>query len=411
MSIVARFFPNGEFSQGVDTSHKRRDKQRRHKDCRDKNWRQRRDEYLQWKKELPSDISDCSKFPDGTFFRSRSGYVYWLESQSDNSCTLCWEDSGEQLHTTTVLQSISEVAFQWGLVPLVHQLVESCDNPSPRKKLAKMSKNMARNIRNAVYLLEHQPGGKHVLSFLTLTLPNLSKEGLEICCKNWDAMVKRFFDWLRVTLKRRNIEFQHVYCTEIQLKRLQKNGQYAPHLHVVFRGRNGIKCPWAVTPKECRQAWRRSIAHFVTERFDDSALENLQRIKRSAARYLSKYLSKGVSIDTLCSETANFKALRTQWGGMARSLSKALKQSISRLDSSGKWRETLIYFVSKLDELCAKGYIAYFRRGLIVLGKSELDGSEYGLHVACGCLSSATFQGGLSKLLAFIESELASTVS
>lgn len=410
MSIVARFFPNGEFSQGVDTSKKRRHRERRHKDCTDKNWRQRRDEYLQWRKDLPSHISDSSKFPDGTFFHSRSGYIYWLEAQSSSSCTLCWEDSGGQLHTTTVLQSIGKVAWEWGLIPLVHQSVESCDKPESRKKLPKMSKPMARNIRNAVYLLEQQPGGKDVLSFLTLTLPSLSAEGLKACCDNWDGIVKRFFDWLRITLKRRHNELQHVYCTEIQLKRLQNRNEYAPHLHVVFRGRNGKKCPWAVTPKECRKGWRRAIAHFVDESFDDSALENLQRIRRSASRYLSKYLSKGVSIDTDGAKESNVQTLHTQWGGMARTLSKALRMATTRLDCSGRFRESLVYFVGHLEELYLRGYFRYFKRGFIPLGKSESDGIEYGIHVAGGCLSTPTYKGGLSDLLSFIELQLASSI-
>lgn len=408
MSIVARFFPNGEFSQGVDTSHKRRDNQRRHKDCIDKNWKERRDEYLRWKEEAAKAGLESFELPYGNFMRSRSGYVYYVEATSESSTTLTWEDGSPNVHTYTLLQSIHRVAFEWGLIPLVHQMVESCEKPESRKKLPSMTKHMARNIRNAVYLLERQQGGKDVLSFLTLTLPNLSAESLDICCQNWDKMVKRFFDWLRERLEACNIKLQHVYCTEIQTKRLEKRHEFAPHLHVVFRGRNGKKSPWVVTPKQVRKAWCRCIRAYVDEPFDSSALENIQRIKRSAARYLSKYLSKSTRVYTESPNTNNRPSLKTQWGGMARSLSRLVRQFTSRLTSDGEFREVVIYFVSNLGFLAQEGYILYYRKGFIPLSENNNEGTQYGLHVSAGCLSKPTCEDGLTRLLEFCQLQLIS---
>jgi len=408
MTIVARFFPNGEFSQGVDTSHKRRDSKCRHEECRHKKDTKSISAYLQWKKEYDSaGHQNPNDIPIGSKLRSLH-HEYELAKKTPTETVLLFRDKTGKEHNISLRQNISRVIWEWKLVPLVYQMVESCDKPRSRKKMLSMSKRMSRNIRNAVYLLEQQEGGKDVLSFLTLTIPTLSSESLEKCCKNWDIMVKRFFDWLRVTLKRRNIQLQHVYCTEIQSKRLHSRNEYAPHLHVVFRGRNGKKQPWAVTPKQVRQAWGRCIASVVSEPFRTDALENIQRIKRSAARYLSKYLSKGVSIATDNPDTTHVAALSTQWGGMARTLSKALRQATTRLDSSGRFREVLSFFVSNLDRIHKAGIISYFKRGFISLHKSELDGAEYGLHVSCGCLSTATYKGGVAVLIAFIERELES---
>lgn len=409
MSIVARFFPNGEFSQGVDTSRQRRDKQCRHRDRTDKNWKQRRDEYLQWKTSFQEKGADPHQLPLGTKLRSRSGYLYTLTASSVDSCTLTWQDNVGYTYVHTLLQSFPRIAFDWGLTPLVHQMVESCEKPESRKKLPCMTKNMARNIRNAVYLLEQQPGGKDVLSFLTLTLPGLSQESLASCCANWDRIVKRFFDWLRKHLERYNMQLQHVYCTEIQTKRLEKRHEFAPHLHVVFRGRHGVKKPWLVTPKQVRKTWSRCISAFIDEPFDSRSLENLQRIKYSAARYLSKYLSKSTRPLSQESKELASSAFKTQWGGMARSLSRHVRQSIQRFTTLGNFRPIILYMLSNMDFLVKEGFIRYFRRGFIELPTCSATGAERGLHVLAGCLSQPAYVGGLSRLFEFCELQLISS--
>lgn len=406
MTIVARFFPNGEFSQGVDTSKRRRHPERRDPKVLQRLDKERRDEYLQWKAWYNAEMPNGYVHTIGSVYMSPIGNTYILRKISENYTCLEWCDVRGTVYTTHLRQDFNSVFYEWRLIPLVHQMVESCDKSKSRKKLLSMSKQMSRNIRNAVYLLEQQDGGKDVLSFLTLTLPSLSKEGMASCCQHWDALVKRFFDWLRIALQRRNIKLQHVYCTEIQSKRLQSRDEYAPHLHVVFKGRNGRKAPWAITPKQVRKAWGRCIAAFVSEPFRTDALENIQRIKYSASRYLSKYLSKGIPADADNSDSPHATPLRTQWGGMARSLSKAVRQATTRLTSSGRFREVLSYFVNSMDVLHQQGFISYYKTGFIPLHKSEHDGTEYGLHVSCGCLHTPTYRGGCAQLIAFIESQL-----
>jgi hypothetical protein len=290
------------------------------------------------------------------------------------------------------------------LKPLVHQSVESCETPKTRKKLSSMSKSMSRNIRNAVYLLERQPGGKDVLSFLTLTLPSLSTEGLASCCQNWDSMVKRFIDWLRVTLNNGGVELQHVYCTEIQTKRLTNRGEYAPHLHIVFRGRRNRRSPWVISPKKARTEWGRCISAFVSESFQTSALENLQRIRYSAARYLSKYLSKGSNVLPPSDTASPVTSLKTQWGGMARTLSKGIRKAtqVFRSDTIESW--LALSFADNLEKLLGLGYLRYYRRGFISLGTDDTTGMEYGLHVSGGCLRTPTSEDGLFPIIQFLSS-------
>ena len=129
------------------------------------------------------------------------------------------------------------------------------------------------------------------MSFLTLTLPSVGKERLGAVCENWDYCVNRFLKWLVQKTIKKGYKCEYVYCTEIQSKRLEHRGEFAPHIHIVFNGRRKGGSGWAVTPKMVRRSWAGIIKPFIIGSFSDSALENLQGIRKSAASYLSKYLS------------------------------------------------------------------------------------------------------------------------
>lgn len=403
MGIILQFFPNGEFSQGVDTSKKRRDKQR--KDTPTQTLpldTKRRYEYLQYASRVHPSVLCWAMHPLGTKYSSPNLYTYTLRESSETHCVLEWGDVRGTLHRTTCSTNIAGICFQWRLTPLVHQLVESSKPASSRKKLEGMTKNMARNIRQGVFLLEECEGGKDVLSFLTLTLPNLSREGLASCCEQWDYMVNRFLCWLRSKVENEGVKFQYVYCTEIQSKRLQQRGEYAPHLHIVFRGRIAKKFPWIISPRQARQAWKSCISSVVSESFDSSALENIQRIKYSAARYLSKYLSKGKNCLPSGTDEDVVMALRTQWGGMARDISQRIRQKTIKLSGDRGHGALVVYILDRMEALVRIGLVRYFKKGFISLGIDRSTGVEYGLHVGCGCLSTPTHQGGYEQIMGTI---------
>lgn len=259
-----------------------------------------------------------------------------------------------------------------------------------RKKLLSMTRNMGRNLRNAVYLLEEKYG-KEQLSFLTLTLPNLSREGLSSCCAHWDVMVNTFTKWLRTRLELRCMDLEYAYCTEIQPGRLQNRGEYAPHLHIVFRGKAYRKQQWAVSWLDCRYAWADIISKYVVESFDTRALENIQRIKKSAARYLSKYMSKGKqTIPVKGDELDPIHELHTQWGGMSRNLSRAIKRQIIRFTATSGNVHQAEGILFAMDALIKEGIVDYFARRFISLGISRATGAEVGLWVGVGAFTRPT---------------------
>lgn len=407
MPIVLQFYPNGEFSQGVDTSASRREKDKRRdriKQRRDADVSTQTSRYAEITASIPADKIEAP----GTQYRNRRGDVLTVLHSCDEGVTLAREVDGVGVDTYTTKYSIYDMIDRGDLVPLVYPLVESSEKRESRKKLTSMTKAMARNIRNACYLLEQDRGGKDALSFLTLTLPNLSQEGLAACCERWDYLVDHFLNWLRITIKNKGGEFQYVYCTEIQCKRLQLRNEYAPHLHIVFRGRNGRKSPWYITPKQARRAWKRAISSVTGERFESSALENLQRVKYSAAGYLSKYMSKGSNLIPDGTEDVAMVALRTQWGGMARSLSRRLKRSVQRFTSAGVHRKLVVLTCRHVAELVADGYVRYWKEGYIKLSGNSADGTVRGLRVGAGCLQTPSYIGGVVDLFEVVESRYGS---
>lgn len=216
-------------------------------------------------------------------------------------------------------------------------------------------------------------------------------------------MTDQLLKSLRKTLQAKGIEFEYVYCTEIQVKRATIRKEYAPHLHIVYRGRLGKRQAWAITPKQVRKTWAAIIARVVGHSdFNKTALENLQRIKYSAARYLSKYLSKSTRGYTKLDEHESIKALHTQWGGMARNLSKRLKQCTVRLDSAGCNSELAISIFQSLPKLLECGLLRYYALGFIPLGISPHTGLERLLQVGSGCLATPTYEGGLIGIMQFV---------
>ena len=401
MTIVLQFYPNGEFTQGVDTSkrrHKREPKQRRH----DPLTQECRDGYLHWAGTASNaDIHLCTP---GQQFENKDGGVYTYLCEDIKGHHYAYECDEYVLGDVLMNEPIGCMVARGELIPLVHQLVESSPSPPKpsRKRLKSMTRNMARNIRQGVFMLE-QMYSKDTLSFLTLTLPDLCAEDLAKCCERWDYMTDQILKWLRKRVEKHGIEFQYVYCTEIQTKRLQKRNEYAPHLHCVFRGRSGKKAPWVITPKQIRQAWKSIISSVVGHAdFRADSLENIQRIKYSAARYLSKYLSKGNCCLPIDLENEPARGLRTQWGGMARSISRAIKQSTTRITESHPISNLAANILRGMDELVKSGIVRFWKSGNIVLEVCPVTGVERVLKVGCGCLAHPTITGGLCELIQFV---------
>ena len=134
------------------------------------------------------------------------------------------------------------------------------------------------------------------LSFLTLTLPELTPDDLASLKENWADIVHRVQLRIKEKLDGMGIKTAVVGCVELQLERLENTGNVYPHLHLVFRGRRDSGSAWAIKSHQFRQIWRRCCSKFLcSTQYNWEASENVQQVKRSVAGYLAKYVSKCAS--------------------------------------------------------------------------------------------------------------------
>lgn len=404
MTIVARFFPNGEFTQGVDTSL------RRH---------QSRAEKLSAKligiksafavqKEICAEIDHemmSAQTWEGTTFQTDYANYTTLQNHYKTWYYYCEpKDSGITPYVIDSEYNPIRYSYLAGASPhlglsdaRILKKPQNTDSSVGRKKCLTMTKSMARNIRNAGFLLQEKYG-KDQLSFLTLTLPNVSEDSLKRIAQNWGKVVHTFLMWLRKRLEKLEIPFEYVYCTEIQTKRKSKYGHTALHLHMVFVGRL-YRGRWGVTPIQCRKAWLRAIKPLCGEdKFNTSAVENLQRVKSSASGYLSKYLSKGSDIGDGDSTADALFGVVIHWGGMSRITSARIRCATRRFASSST-KQSFLYSLSKgLHRGYQFASIRYVKTGFIQTNKSDVPEEAKGIYVAVGCLTRPTLSGGLCAL-------------
>lgn len=408
MSIILHFYPNGEFTQGYSSPPKARSqktKKRSQKTISTQTWKERRDTYLQYKQDYADIWKDDTYWSVGSWFVSSHFGELQICELTQTSTTFKWHDRTGNAHITTIDCGLRAYAWEanWSPLGLSNARILEKAKPS-RKKCLKMTNNMGRNVRNACYMLEHKYG-KDSLSFLTLTIPNLSKSAIDNISRNWDTITNGFLKWLTRRIEAKGFDAEYVYVTEIQLKRLHDRGEYAPHLHIVFRGRKTKKAAWAISPKMARKAWIQQLRHYTTEAFTETAVENLQRIRKSASRYLSKYMSKGKNCLPSGDADSSPHPLHTHWGGMSRNLSRVIKKASLRISSSSHTWLDASCFLLRIDEMFAKGYISYWKRTYIQFGGDDGEG-RHGIHVGVGKLARPLIEGGIIPCLKYLESLL-----
>jgi hypothetical protein len=168
------------------------------------------------------------------------------------------------------------------------------DDPSPGRGKNGITTHGRRLLSNAVSFLQRRHGRKR-LSFVTLTVPDVTYEESWNLSSNWSQVLRVFFQKLGRAQEKKGIPPHYASCTEMQPNRCDREGHPSLHIHFVMVGKaRGLK-GWAFSPGMIRQMWRESLEKYLWSECTWDACENIQQVKRNAAAYLSKYVSKGVS--------------------------------------------------------------------------------------------------------------------
>lgn len=221
-------------------------------------------------------------------------------------------------------------------VPNYHS--PDCDDGCPSGKLPRGSNGITRYgmniVESACWLLEKKYG-KRNLSFVTVTLPTVTPEESWSIAANWGNIVRVFFQRLRRIAKKKGMDFHYVAVTEFQPHRANREEHPALHLHFVVHGR--FRNRFVFGPSDVRQSWAASLERFVSGALDWSACENLQSIKKSAASYLGKYMSKGLSDIERIRGFRPLAPLPSAWYSVSRALLRAVKGAVVTDSSVLAW--------------------------------------------------------------------------
>lgn len=197
-----------------------------------------------------------------------------------------------------------------------------------------------RMVKNGAVLLEKKYGiGR--LGFITATIPTFDQVTIGVIASNWSEVTRRFFQKLKRHLERLNLPLEIVCCTEIQEKRFRRDGVVAPHLHFIYVCKQQThEKKFNILACLLRRYWRDSVMQVVkkecglpNQHVSFSASIDAQVIRKSAAAYLGKYISKGGEILQELIEKGFEEHFPKQWWTASKVMKAMIKDSIIRLDS------------------------------------------------------------------------------
>lgn len=235
------------------------------------------------------------------FNPARFSGVYALTEQQE------WDS--KQVHLHGFEDAIAAKLATNGLDPLglssVANLTTEAETLTPPRKLKRGSKGISsasrQLVRDACTLLEEKYG-KERLSFITHTIPD---EFIDSTHANWQSILHNLRRRYIRALQKAGLPKEVVMVTEYQEERLVKHGKAVLHLHILIVGRH-IKRTWQYKCEYYHQHWKECCEEYNRQHRDErlwSAATRVESIRKSAASYLSKYMSKGVA--TLASIVAS----------------------------------------------------------------------------------------------------------
>ena len=219
-----------------------------------------------------------------------------------------------------------------------------------------------RVCRNTPILLQRKYGRK-CLGFGTTTLPRVSFETAKAILRGWADIVRRFFQKLKRICEAAGGEFIYVACTEIQEKRFGDTGIAAPHLHFVYVAKRHISRGYYFSTKQAYTAWNDSVNEVLQASGHPAIMgvnghigsAKLEPIKKSAAAYLGKYLSKGIKVVKQMQEKG-YSDFPKQWWSASKIAKTMFKDSI--IPSDGAFGAALFY---QLEHFLDEGQVIWAR--------------------------------------------------
>ena len=190
-------------------------------------------------------------------------------------------------------------------------------------------------VRSAATLIERWATRRRT-TFCTISMPDLPQAQRVRLAELWPEYLRQLIQFLVRRLERQGLLPAICSVTEVQPKRLADGGQAYLHLHLVWPNPPSRYGSWAVSALAVR-SWSESFLRRNGLFPDGSWVRcNVQTVKKSAAGYLSKYMSKGQSDIAAMAEDLGWEAIPRQWWNMSKACRDMVKGELRHGDAVGR---------------------------------------------------------------------------
>lgn len=314
-------------------------------------------------------------WPTGKFGVSRlreAPFLPLVESQPETEETR-WNKALNKTHGI-----LAVLEYQGKLESVLHpDLSNVSKSPLKKRRGTKGISRHGRNLISSAAVITERNHDRRLLTFGTVTLPSASADELLAAAQNWSAIVKQFVKNLTRGLHKAGLLPTVFGVTEIQMKRFEKHGVPALHLHFVFLGRSSRRSAWQVSRHDIRRWWTKSISKYFHPDTNYSSVENVQQVKKSAASYLGKYMSKGEGAIASLIEQGFEAWIPSAWFTISHDLRREVLHNVMRGEKVGEL----------LNWLC-HNVISSYLKWVAPININRSDGSQF----------AVGFAGTLSKL-------------
>jgi hypothetical protein len=200
--------------------------------------------------------------------------------------------------------------------------------PPRRNGFRGITKLARRRVRQGAQLLEEDP---KLCGFWTITLSD--EMTIELADRDaWHVFQGAIRSLLVRKLRRLGMPALAVAVVELQPKRSEELHMPIPHLHVLFKAKKHRKDSWPLGPGDFDLIIFQALLRCGIVIFDLESAGKIESIRRSAAGYISKYMTKAQESNFL--EFEEYILCPRQWFFITKDLLEMVKSNTFELPSA-----------------------------------------------------------------------------
>lgn len=204
-------------------------------------------------------------------------------------------------------------------------------------------------VKSAATLIQKMPGKR--VTFATITMPPLPQQLRAELAREWPEFVRQLIQWLSRRLKLAALPALICSVSEVQPRRLQALNEGYLHLHLCWPNHYAKSGNWAV----CVGLLKTWCSEFLQKRglwtSDSWVNVDTKQVKKTAAGYLAKYMSKGVAEIEAFAADCGWDAVPKQWWNLSKPARDLVKKYTCVGDATGALLEAVVNHALDEQEL------------------------------------------------------------